>query len=57
VEYPLSANRKGYLVPAIGAVEISGIRINARDGAAISDLAVLKVTALRDSEIVLVDAA
>jgi redox-sensitive bicupin YhaK (pirin superfamily) len=57
VEYPLSANRKGYLVPAIGAVEISGIRINARDGAAISDLAVLKVTALRDSKIVLVDAA
>jgi redox-sensitive bicupin YhaK (pirin superfamily) len=56
-EYPLGADRRGYLVPATGAVEIEGVRVNARDGAAISDLAVLKVTAIEDSEIVLVDAA
>jgi quercetin 2,3-dioxygenase len=56
-EYPLGADRRGYLVPASGAVEIDGVRVNARDGAAISDLAVLRVTALEDSEIVLVDAA
>jgi quercetin 2,3-dioxygenase len=56
-EYPLGADRLGYLVPASGAVEIDGVRVNARDGAAISDLAVLRVTALEDSEIVLVDAA
>jgi len=57
VEYPLGAARKGYLVPATGAVEIDGVRVNARDGAAVSDLDVLRLTALEDSEIVLVDAA
>ncbi len=57
VEYPLGADRKAYLVPATGAVEIDGVRVNTRDGAAISDLEVLRVTAIEDSEIVLVDAA
>ncbi|GAC1575784.1 MAG: pirin family protein [Novosphingobium sp.] len=57
VEYALGASRKGYLVPAIGAVEIEGVKVNARDGAAISDTEVLRVTALEDSEVVLVDAA
>ncbi|WP_157220233.1 pirin family protein [Flavisphingomonas formosensis] len=56
-EYPLGKDRLGYLVPASGAVEIEGIRVNARDGAAISEIEVLKVTAIEDSEIVLVDAA
>ena len=56
-EYPLGAGRRGYLVPATGAVEIDGNRVNARDGAAISDVDTLHVTALEDSEIVLVDAA
>lgn len=57
VEYSLGAARKGYLVPAVGAVEINGTRINARDGAAIEDEASVKITALEDSEIVMVDAA
>lgn len=57
IEYPLGANRKGYLVPATGAVSIDGQRIGARDGAAISDLETLSVTAIEDSEIVLVDIA
>jgi len=56
-EYPLGKDRKAYLVPAIGAVQIEDVRANARDGVAISDLDVLRVTALEDSEIVLVDAA
>jgi len=56
-EYPLGKDRRGYLVPATGAIEIDGQRINARDGAAISDLETLRVTAIEDSEIVLVDAA
>jgi len=56
-EYPLGADRRGYLVPATGAVEVDGVRVNARDGAAIKNVATLKVTALEDSEIVLVDAA
>ncbi|MEO6247692.1 MAG: pirin family protein [Sphingomicrobium sp.] len=57
VEYLLGKERRGYLVPATGAVEIDGTRVNARDGAAIRDEDVLRVTAIEDSEIVLVDAA
>ncbi len=49
--------RKGYLVPAKGALEIDGNMVNERDGAAIADLGVLTIKALRDSEIVLVDSA
>lgn len=56
-EYHLGVDRRGYLVPAIGAVEIDGQRVNARDGVAIDKVATLRVTALEDSEIVLVDAA
>ncbi len=56
-EYELGAGHHAYLVPATGAVEVNGVRIAARDGAAITDEAVLRVTAIEDAEIVLVDAA
>ncbi len=56
-EYPIGKDRKAYLVPAKGAVQIDGVRVNERDGAAIADVDVLKVSAIEDSEIVLVDAA
>ena len=46
-----------YLVPATGAVEVNGVRLDARDGAAITDVETVKVTALEDAELVLVDAA
>jgi redox-sensitive bicupin YhaK (pirin superfamily) len=55
--YTGSDTRHLYLVPAAGAVEINGVRVNARDGAAIFDEAELTVTALEDCELVLVDAA
>ena len=55
--YPLGAGRHAYLVPAQGSVEVNGIRIDARDGAAIANEAVLNVTAIDDAEVVLVDAA
>ncbi|MCW2370366.1 pirin family protein [Sphingobium sp. B11D3D] len=54
-DYPLGKDRKAYLVPATGAVQIEDVRVNARDGAAISDVEVLRITAIEDSEIVLVD--
>ncbi len=54
-EYPLGAARHAYLVPASGAVEVNGVRVNGRDGAAISETEVVMVTALEESEIVLVD--
>jgi redox-sensitive bicupin YhaK (pirin superfamily) len=56
-EYAPRPARNLYLVPATGAIEINGMRVNARDGAAITDEARLKITALEDSELVLVDAA
>jgi len=56
-EYAPDKRRNLYLVPAAGAVEINGVRVNARDGVAIRDEAKLRITALEDSELVLVDAA
>jgi redox-sensitive bicupin YhaK (pirin superfamily) len=55
--YAPDRTRNLYLVPAAGSVEINGIRVNARDGVAIRDEAQLKITALDDSELVLVDSA
>lgn len=54
VSYPLGAANYGYLVAASGAVEIEGQRAGARDGVAISGVETLTVTALEDSELVLV---
>jgi redox-sensitive bicupin YhaK (pirin superfamily) len=56
-EYHLGATRRGYLVPAVGTIEVNGVRIEARDGAAIRDEDVVRVTALEDAEIVFVDSA
>ena len=56
-EYKLGQDRRGYLVPASGEVEIDGVRFQARDGAAIRDLDTLRVTAVSDTELVLVDSA
>jgi redox-sensitive bicupin YhaK (pirin superfamily) len=56
-EYVLGAGRHAYLVPAVGAIEVNGVRLDARDGAAIRDEAVLTIRALEDAEVVLVDAA
>lgn len=53
--YELGEGRRGYLVPAVGSVEINGVRIDARDGAAIRDETALTITALEDAELVMVD--
>ncbi|PPQ40670.1 hypothetical protein SAMN06265338_1296 [Rhodoblastus acidophilus] len=55
--YAASKDRRLYLVPATGAIELEGVRVNARDGAAIMDVDEITVTAIEDSDIVLVDAA
>jgi len=55
--YPLGKDRKAYLVPATGRVEIDGQLVEARDGAAIGDMDEVRVTAVEDSEVVLVDVA
>lgn len=57
IDCALGAGRHGYLVPAAGALEVNGRRINARDGAAIRDETAVRITAVEDAELVLVDAA
>jgi len=57
VTYTLGAGRHAYLVPAAGAVEVNGVRIAARDGAAIEKERTLTIKALGDAELILVDVA
>jgi redox-sensitive bicupin YhaK (pirin superfamily) len=56
-DYALDASRHAYLVLAKGSVEINGVRLDARDGAAITGETLLSIIANDDAEIVLVDAA
>lgn len=56
-EYKLGAGRYGYLVPASGRVDVDGVQLETRDGAAIRDVDSIRVTALEDAELVLVDSA
>ncbi len=53
--YKLGRERLAYLVPAAGRVEVNGTVLEARDGAAIREEEELRVTALEDAELVLVD--
>ena len=54
---PRSADRHLYLVPATGKIRIDEVEAKARDGIAITQMAEVTITALEDSEVVLVDAA
>jgi redox-sensitive bicupin YhaK (pirin superfamily) len=56
VSLPVDPARHAYLVPATGAVEVGGVRIDARDGAAITDVDRIDIVGLEDAEVVLVDA-
>ncbi|MNV42375.1 hypothetical protein D3C71_1340460 [compost metagenome] len=51
------ATRHGYLVPNIGKVEVDGVTLEARDGAAITGVESIHIRALEDTELVLVDTA
>lgn len=57
VDYPLGAERKAYLVSATGRIEVNGIAAHPRDGVAIAQEENLRITALDDAEIVLVETA
>ncbi len=56
VTHSVGEGRHAYLVPAVGAIEIDGVRVNARDGAALSGGQAVTISAIEDAEIVLVDA-
>jgi redox-sensitive bicupin YhaK (pirin superfamily) len=55
--YTLDPSRHAYLVPASGEIEVNGVRAPAGDGVAATDVSELRVTAISDAEVVLVDAA
>ncbi|MCF8709903.1 pirin family protein [Rhizorhapis sp. SPR117] len=56
LRYELGEGRHAYLVPATGSIEVNGVTFNARDGAAIGGGETVTITAIEESEIVLVDA-
>ena len=57
VTYETSPNRHLYLVPAMGEIRVEDEVAEARDGVAITGLDRFTLTAIQDSEIVMVDAA
>jgi redox-sensitive bicupin YhaK (pirin superfamily) len=57
IEHMLCEPRRAYLVPSSGSVDVNGVRILARDGAAIKDVASVRITAIEDADIVMVDIA
>jgi quercetin 2,3-dioxygenase len=56
VNLQIDPARHAYLVPATGAVEVDGIRVDARDGAAITGIDSIDILGLEDAEVVVVDA-
>ena len=57
VTYALATDRHAYLVPATGRIRVGDVEAMARDGVAVTGVDAIIVTAIEDSEIVLVDAA
>jgi redox-sensitive bicupin YhaK (pirin superfamily) len=54
-EYAFGERRNAYLVPSSGTVDVNGVRIHARDGAAIADVAIIRIAAIEDADVVMVD--
>jgi len=54
--YDTGSDRFLYLVPSTGTLNVNGVQLDARDGAAIKQIRQLTITAVCDSELVLVDA-
>lgn len=55
VTHVMGERRLAYLVPAKGRIEVNGVEVGERSGAAIRDVDQLTIRALDDAEIVLVD--
>jgi redox-sensitive bicupin YhaK (pirin superfamily) len=55
IEHVLREARLAYLVPSTGTIDVNGVRIHPRDGAAIKDVDVLTVTAIEAADVVMVD--
>jgi len=57
VTYDIEPGRFVYVVPPSGAITVNGIDVRARDGAAVKDEPKITITAIEDSEVILVDTA
>ncbi|MES2149319.1 MAG: pirin family protein [Pseudomonadota bacterium] len=57
IVHDLPQGRRAYLVPTTGRIVLHGLCLGPRDGAVISEQSQIKITALDDSEIVLVEVA
>ncbi|WP_404334078.1 pirin family protein [Sphingomonas sp. MMS12-HWE2-04] len=55
IEHQVGEGRHAYLVPAVGSITLNGDRFGARDGAALTGGQTVTITAIEDTEIVLVD--
>ena len=55
ISYELEAGRHAYLVAAKGRIRVNGEEADPRDGIALRDVGTIKVEALDDAELVLVD--
>jgi redox-sensitive bicupin YhaK (pirin superfamily) len=56
LDYTADPERHLYLVPSAGSIEVNGVGVEARDGVAILQEPSLKITAILDAELILVDA-
>jgi hypothetical protein len=57
VEHRLQAGRHAWLQVVKGAVELNGNKLNAGDGASVSEESALTISAVDDSEVILFDLA
>jgi len=55
IKYALCEPRLAYLVPSMGSIDVNGVRIYARDGAAIRDVDLVTITAIEAVDLVMVD--
>jgi len=55
IKYALCEPRLAYLVPSTGSIDVNGVRIYARDGAAIRDVDLVTITAIEAVDLVMVD--
>jgi redox-sensitive bicupin YhaK (pirin superfamily) len=56
ITYDATPDRHAYLVASAGVLEVNGLRLGPRDGAAATEVDQLVITAVEDAEVVMVDA-
>ena len=57
LQYPTRAGRSSYLVATRGRLEVNGVRLEKRDGAAIRQVSTIVLNALVDTEVVFAEVA